>query len=359
MQRRTLIRNLSLGAAGVALAAPAVQAQKRYRWRMATSWTPALDVLQGNAVRFAKVVDEMSEGRMKIQVYAAGELIPAFGVFDAVLQGTLQMFNAAAYYWAGKEPATQWFTAMPFGLNPRGMYAWYYQGGGLQLWEETYAAFDLIPRPGGTTGNQMGGWFKNKLGSVADLQGLKFRIPGLGGKVYAEAGTTVVLTPGGEIFPALERGVIDGSEWVGPHDDMKLGLHNAAGYYYYPGWHEPGTTGEFTFNRKAYEELPADLKAILDYAASYCSEQMLAEYEAKNIVALNTLRTKYEGQVEILPFPDDVMGNLRSLARDVLAEESTKSAMAKKVHESFTQFQAEFGPWAEITDGAYHRLVRG
>ena len=191
------------------------------------------------------------------------------------------MFNAAAYYWAGKEPATQWFTAMPFGLNPRGMYAWYNQGGGLELWEETYAAFDLIPRPAGTTGNQMGGWFKNKVGSMADLQGLKFRIPGLGGKVYAEAGTTVVLTPGGEIFPALERGVIDGSEWVGPHDDMKLGLHNAAGYYYYPGWHEPGTTGEFTFNRKAYEELPSDLKAILDYAASYCSEQMLAEYEAE------------------------------------------------------------------------------
>ena len=205
----------------------------------------------------------------------------------------------------------------------------------------------------------MGGWFKNKVGSMADLQGLKFRIPGLGGKVYAEAGTTVVLTPGGEIFPALERGVIDGSEWVGPHDDMKLGLHNAAGYYYYPGWHEPGTTGEFTFNRKAYEELPTDLKAILDYAASYCSEQMLAEYEAKNIVALNTLKTKYQGQVEILPFPEDVMGNLRNLARDVLAEEATKSPMARKVHESFTKFQAEFSPWAEITDGAYHRLVRG
>ena len=359
MQRRTLIRNLSLGAAGVALAAPAVHAQKRYRWQMSTSWTPALDVLQGNAVRFARVVDEMSEGRLKIQVFAAGELIPAFGAFDAVLQGTLQMFNAAAYYWAGREPATQWFTAMPFGLNPRGMYAWYYQGGGLELWEETYADFGLIPRPGGTTGNQMGGWFKNKLESMADLQGLKFRIPGLGGKVYAEAGTTVVLTPGGEIFPALERGVIDGSEWVGPHDDMKLGLHNAAGYYYYPGWHEPGTTGEFTFNRKAYEELPTDLKAILDYAASYCSEQMLAEYEAKNIVALNTLQTRYQGKVEILPFPEDVMGNLRNLARDVLAEEATKSPMAKKVHESFTKFQAEFSPWAEITDAAYHRLVRG
>ena len=359
MQRRTLIRNLSLGAAGVALAAPAVHAQKRYRWQMSTSWTPALDVLQGNAVRFARVVDEMSEGRLKIQVFAAGELIPAFGAFDAVLQGTLQMFNAAAYYWAGREPATQWFTAMPFGLNPRGMYAWYYQGGGLELWEETYADFGLIPRPGGTTGNQMGGWFKNKLESMADLQGLKFRIPGLGGKVYAEAGTTVVLTPGGEIFPALERGVIDGSEWVGPHDDMKLGLHNAAGYYYYPGWHEPGTTGEFTFNRKAYEELPTDLRAILDYAASYCSEQMLAEYEAKNIVALNTLRTTYQDRVEILPFPEDVMGNLRDLARDVLAEEASKSPMAKKVHESFTKFQAEFSPWAEITDGAYHRLGRG
>src|SRR3989442_4063239 len=311
MERRRFIVKAGgvLVAAGATAAvdAPNVIAQAKYQWRMATSWTPALDILQGMAQRFAKQVDEMSGGRLKIQVYAAGELIPAFGVFDACSQGTLETYNSASYYWAGKEPAVQWFTTVPFGMDAQAQMAWYYESDGLKLWEETYAPFGLVPRPSGATGIQMGGWFRKKINSVADLKGLKFRIPGLGGKVVAKAGGTVVLTPGGEIYTALERGVIDGSEWVGPHDDMKLGLHQTARYYYYPGWHEPGTTGEFVFNVKAYQSLPVELQKILDYAAAAMHTFEFAEYDAKNIVALHKLRTEFKGKVEILPFPAEVM----------------------------------------------------
>jgi TRAP-type mannitol/chloroaromatic compound transport system substrate-binding protein len=362
-RRRFILKGAALAAAAGAATrvvdAPNVIAQPRAKWRMATSWTPGLDVLHGNAHRFAKMVDEMSGGRFKIEVFAAGELIPAFGVFDAASQGTLEMYNSAAYYWAGKEAATQWFTAVPFGMNPGAQLAWYYYGDGIKLWEETYAPFNLVPRPSASTGPQMGGWFKRKINSMADLKGLKFRIPGLGGKVYAKAGSTVVLTPGGEIFPALERGVIDGAEWVGPHDDMKLGLHNAARYYYYPGWHEPGTTGEFVFNKKAYDALPVDFRRILDYTSTAMHTLEWQEYEAKNGVALEKLRTDYKGKVEFQQFPADVMKELKKLAADVVREESEKSPIAKKVYASYEKFRKRIGDWAEVSEAAYHNLIRG
>jgi TRAP-type mannitol/chloroaromatic compound transport system substrate-binding protein len=337
--------------------APNVIAQAKYRWRMATSWTPALDVLQGNTQRFAKMVDEMSAGRLKIQVYAAGELIPAFGVFDACSQGTLEAYNSASYYWVGKEPACNWFTTIPFGMNPKGQYDWYYYGGGLQLWEETYKAFNLVPRPSASTGVQMGGWFRRKINTISDYKGLKFRIPALGGKVITKAGATVVLTPGGEIYTALERGVIDGSEWVGPHDDMKLGLHMTARYYYYPGWHEPGTTGEFVFNKKAYESLPVDLQRILDYAATAIQTLEFAEYDAKNIVALHKLRTEFKNKVEILPFPAAVMKALKKFAVEANREEAEKSPMARKVAESYERFQASLEPWDLMSEAAFQNLI--
>jgi TRAP-type mannitol/chloroaromatic compound transport system substrate-binding protein len=360
-RRRFLAKAGVLAAAGAAAVvdAPNVIAQQRYQWKMATSWTPALDVLQGNAHRFAKMVEEMSGGRLKIQVYAAGELIPAFGVFDACSQGTLEMYNSAAYYWAGKEAATQWYTGVPFGMDPKGQYNWYYYGDGLKLWEEAYKPFNLVPRPSASTGVQMGGWFRKKINTIADYKGLKFRMPGLGGKVIAKAGATVVLTPGGEIYTALERGVIDGSEWVGPHDDMKLGLHNTARYYYYPGWHEPGTTGEFVFNMKAYQALPVDLQRILDYTATAMHTLEYGEYEAKNIVALQKLRTDFKAKVEITAFPADVLKELRKLAAEVNKEESEKSQIAKKTYESYDKFQAAQRSWDVMTEQAFHNLVSG
>jgi len=321
-RRRFILKGATLVAAGAAAAvvdAPNVIAQPRFQWRMPTFWSPANDVLMGNAQKFAKMAEEMSGGRFKIQVFAAGELMPAPGVFDACSQGTVEMYNAAAYYWPGKEVATQWFTAMPFGLNPQGTYAWYYFGDGLKLWEETYTPFGLIPRPSASTGPQMMGWFKKKINSTADLKGLKMRIPGLGGKVYAKYGTSVVLLPPGEIYTALERGVIDATEWVGPHDDMKMGFQQAARYYYYPGWHEPGTTGEFVFNKKAYESLPVDFQRMLDYITQALNTVEFMEYFTKNSIALHELKTKFKGKVDFIKLSDAMIKELKKTAEEVFA----------------------------------------
>jgi TRAP-type mannitol/chloroaromatic compound transport system substrate-binding protein len=362
MERRKFIVKAggALVAAGAAavVEAPNVIAQPKFQWRMSTSWTPALDVLQGGAQRFGKLVDDMSGGRLKVQVYAAGELMPAFGCFDATQQGTIECFMSAPYYWAGKEPGFQWFSAVPFGLNPEGMMGWYLSDG-LKLWEEAYSAFNLVPRPGPSTGPQMAGWFRKKINTIADFKGLKMRIPGLGGKVVGKAGGTVVLTPGGEIYTALERGVIDSTEWVGPHDDMKLGLHNAARYYYYPGWHEPGTTGEFAFNKKAYEGLPADLRRIIDEACASIQVSGLMEYDYKNAFALQKLRTEYKGKVEILALSAETLKDLKKLTVEVLKEESEKTPAAKKVYASVVKFEGLVRDWSHLAEGSYQNLIAG
>ena len=360
-RRRFILKGATLAAATAATAvnAPNVIAQPKFQWRLSTTWPPALDVLQGGAQRFARMVDEMSSGRLKIQVFAAGELMPAFGCFDAASQGTIEAFNAAPYYWAGKEPALQWFSAVPFSFNPQAQMAWYIHGDGLKLWEEIYAAFNLVPRAGASTGVQMAGWFRKKINTTADYKGLKMRIPGLGGKVVAKAGGTVVLTPGGEIYSALERGVIDASEWVGPHDDMKLGLHQTAKYYYYPGWHEPGTTGEFTFSKKHYDALPVDLRHILDYAAAAMHTFEFMEYESKNGIALQKLRTEFKSKVEILQFPAPVLQELKKLALETNKEESEKTPMAKKVYASYGKFQAYISDWGKLSEGPYQNFIAG
>jgi TRAP-type mannitol/chloroaromatic compound transport system substrate-binding protein len=324
---------------------------------MPTTWTPALDVMQGSAQQVAKLVDEMSAGRFKIEIFPAGQLMPPLGCFDATSQGTVEAFMGASYYWAAKDPAVQWFTSVPFGMNPEGMASWYFHGDGLKLWEETYAAFNLVPRPALATGPQMAGWFKKKINTLADYKGLKMRIPGLGGRVVAKAGGTVVLTPGGEIYAALERGVIDACEWVGPHDDLKLGLHNTARYYYYPGWHEPATTLEYGFNRKAYEALPADLRRILDHAVAATQTYGLSEYDAKNAIAREKIRAELKGKVEVVQLPAPVLKDLKTMAAEVLKEESEKSPMARKVSASFTKFQALMSGWRHISEGAYHQFV--
>ena len=361
MRRRRFVAKVgaaALAAGSVAtLHAPAVIAQQKFRWRMPTTWTPALDVMQGSAQRLASMVSELSGGRLMIEVFPAGQIVPPLGVFDACSKGSVEAFMGASYYWAAKEPAVQWFCAVPFGMNPSGMQSWLLHADGLKLWSETYAAFGLVPRPGVSTGPQMAGWFRRKINSLADFKGLKMRIPGLGGQVVASAGGTVVLTPAGEIYGALERGVIDASEWVGPHDDIKLGLPKTAQYYYYPGWHEPGTTLEFTFNRKAYEALPVELRHVLDYAVSAVASYGTTEYEARNAVALERLRSEYKGKVEILPLPAAVLKDLKKSANDVVRTEADKSPMAKKVYASFSRFQAQIAGWHGISEAAFHQHV--
>jgi TRAP-type mannitol/chloroaromatic compound transport system substrate-binding protein len=361
MQRRRFLVKAGgvLVAAGAAATvdAPNVIAQPKHQWRMVTTWPKGLATLHGAAVRFSEMVDRLSEGRLKIQVFAGGELVPPLQSFDAVTGGTVQAAHSAAYYWAGKTPACQWFGAVPFGLSAQGMNAWFYEGGGLKLWEEVYAPFGLIARPCGNTGIQMAGWFKRKINGMDDFKGLKMRIPGLGGKVVAKAGGTVVLLAGGEIFPALERGVIDATEWVGPEDDLKLGFHNAARFYYHPGWHEPGTVEEFFASKKAYDALPADIKHVIDYACQANNMHVLADYNTKNAQGLQRVITELKGKVEVLQLPDSVLKGLKPLADATLEEEAARDPLAKKVHEGFKKFRALYNEWDKVSESPYQRLI--
>src|SRR5499427_3303232 len=297
--------------------APHVIAQPKFQWRLSTAWTPAI-LYQRAAEQLAKVVEEASNGRFRIEVFPGGQIMEPFDCFDATAQGKIEAFHAGALFWDAKELAGQWFTTVPFGMNCEGMAAWFYQG-----------------------------------------DGLKLRIPGLGGKVVARAGATVITLPPGQIYPALERGVIDTSEYVGPHDDMILGLHKTERYYYYPGWHQPGTTTEFGFNKKAYEALPVDLRRTLDHAAAAVMVYSLTDFHAKNAIALQRLRTEFKEKVEIIQFPAPMLRELKKFAAEVVREESEKSQMARKVHASFTKFQALVGPWDHVAEGAYHQLVAG
>jgi TRAP-type mannitol/chloroaromatic compound transport system substrate-binding protein len=340
--------------------APNVIGQPKIRWRMSTAWPPALDNLQGAAQQLGKVVEEMSGGRFRIDVFPGGQIMPPLDCFDAASRGTIEAFMGTPSYWAEKEPAIEWFQTVPFGMNPEGMAAWYYQGDGLKLWEETYAPFHLVPRQGPAFAPQMAGWFRKKINTVGDYKGLKMRIgAGLGNKVVVRAGGTAVLTPAAAIFSAFERGVIDAADWVGPHDDMKLGLHNSAPYYYYPGWHEPGTVSEFGFNRKAYEALPADLRRMLDHAVAAVQVHGLTDFHRKNAIALERLKTEFKGKVEVLQLPGPVLRDLKKLAAEVVKEQSEKTPLARKVHASFTKFQVLVGPWDHVAEGAYHQFVAG
>lgn len=326
---------------------------KTYDWKMVTTWPPNFPIFQEGVVRFAEDVKTMSGGRLNIKVYAGGELVPPLQTFEAVSQGTVELGHGAAYYWAGKIPAAQFFTAVPFGLNAQGINSWMYAAGGLKLWQDVYAPHNLVPFPMGNTGVQMGGWFNKKIESVADLKGLKMRIPGLGGKVFAKAGGTPVLLPGGEIYTALERNTINATEWVGPYHDERLGLYRAAKYYYYPGWHEPGTELELLVNKKAWESLPADLQKIIESAAASNGVWMMSEFEAKNLAALRKLRD--EDHVQVLPFPDDVIKELHKLTNETLDEEAAKDPQFKQVYEAFKAFSKDNDAWNALSEAAYQR----
>jgi TRAP-type mannitol/chloroaromatic compound transport system substrate-binding protein len=360
LERRRFLATAS-GATAVAatsLAAPAVVAQPKVQWRMSTTWPPQLDMLQGAARRLAQLVEEMSGGRFRIEVFPGGQIMQPFECFGATSKGTIEAFMGASSYWSATEPATDWFISIPFGLDVQGMTVWYYHGDGLKLWEETYAPFNLVPRLGPGFAPQMGGWFRKKINTIADYKGLKMRIAGLGSRVIARAGATPVLTPAAEVYAALERGVIDAAEWVGPHDDLTLGLQNTARYYYYPGWHEPGTVAEFVFNRQAYEGLSADLRRILDIATAAVQVHGLADYDAKNAVAIERLRSEFKGKAELIQFPAAVLRDLRKMTIEVVRERAETSPIARKVHASFSRFQAQRALWEQVAPGAYHQLLK-
>jgi len=366
MKRRHFLRRLGSGAlvAGAALAAGCEQKKtsqqntatlatkfKPVKWKMVTTWPKNFPGLGTGANFLAEQITRMSGGRIQVKVYGAKELVPAFEVFGAVSQGTAQLGHGSAYYWKGKSEAAQFFSAVPFGLTADEMNAWLYHGGGMELWQETYEPFGLVPMAAGNTGVQMAGWFNREINSVEDLQGLKMRIPGLGGEVLSRAGGTPVSLPGGELFTSLQSGAIDATEWVGPYNDLAFGFYKAARYYYYPGWHEPGTTLECMVNKAAFDALPDDLQAIVLGAARVANQDMLTEYIARNNRALRTLVDEH--QVDVRQLPDSVLKRLRELSDQVVAEVAAKDELSQRVHASFQAFRDQVVQWSDISARAY------
>lgn len=352
MKRRQFLQGAGAAtlAAG-AVASGAAQAAPEFKWKMVTTWPKNFPGLGTGANYLAKLIGEMTNGRIQVKVYGAKELVGALEIFDAVSRGTAEMGHGAAYYWKGKSEAAQFFAAVPFGLTAQEMNSWLYHGGGMELWEELYAKFGLVPGAAGSTGVQMGGWFNKEINTLEDLKGLKMRMPGLGGEVLKRAGGTPVLLPGGEIFPALQSGAIDATEWVGPYNDMAFGLYKAAKYYYYPGWHEPGTTLESFINKEAFEALPKDLQVVVRNAIRVANQDMLADFTAKNNRALEQL-VKQHG-VELRKYPDEVLKKLKTLSDEVVAEVAEKDPMAKKVYESFVKFREQAMDWHSVSEQAY------
>ena len=324
---------------------------KVYQWKMITTWPKNLPGLGAAPERLAERLRIMSNGRLDIKVYGAGELVGALEVFDAVSQGTAQMGHGAAYYWRGKNPAAAMFATVPFGMNAQEMNGWLRYGGGLELWQELYGKFNLVPFAAGNSGVQMAGWFNKEINSIDDLQGLKMRIPGIGGEVLSRAGGVPVILPGGEIFTALQTGVIDATEWVGPYNDLALSLHTAAKYYYYPGWHEPGPTLEAFVNKDAWDSLPPDLQEMITVATRAINEDMLSEFTARNNAALVTLIEEHG--VELRELPEDVMQRLKALSGEVVAESAQQDELSKRIYASYMAYAKAVKSYHEISEQAY------
>ena len=359
MDRRLFVKNAVLAgaagllsscqrqSAGTADCGPATAAGGSFEWKMVTSWPRDFPALGSGAARLAENIGRLSNGRLTVKVYGGNELVPPFEVFDAVERGTAEMGHGAPYYWKGKVPAAQFFAGVPFGMTAREQNGWIYYGGGLELWREAYAPFGILPFPVGNSDVQMGGWFNREINSVADLQGLKMRIPGLGGEVLRRAGGTPQAIPVAEIFTALQTGTIDATEWIGPFNDQAAGLFRAAGYYYYPGWHEPGTVLEGLVNKAAFDALPKDLQQIVETACKAATLDMLSEFSARNGDSLQSLR---QLGVDIRPFPDDVLAELKRITPQVLEDIASEDDMSARVYASFKEYFAKVRQWTGISE---------
>ena len=331
--------------------APAVVTKKKIKWRMTTTWPKDFPGLGTGANQLAKYINQMSDGALEVVVHGGGEIVPALEAFDAVSKGTVEMGHGAAYYWKGKSPATQFFAAVPFGLTAQETNAWIYAGGGQELWDELYAQFNLKPFLAGNTGVQMGGWFNKEINSLDDMKGLIMRMPGLGGDVLSAIGATPKLLPGGEIFTSLQSGAIDATEWVGPYNDLAFGLYKAAKYYYYPGWHEPGTALETFVNKKAFEALPQHLQSVVAGAAQAANLDMLSEFTARNGAALDTLVNEHG--VVLKKFPDEVLKKFKEASEEIVASVAQADSASQKVYSAFAKFRKEVAGWTNLSEAGY------
>ena len=314
---------------------------------MATSWPKSLDTIFGGAETISKRVSEMTNGRFTITPFAAGEIVPGLQVLDAVQAGTVECGHSPSYYYVGKNPALAFGTSVPFGLTGQQQNAWLYHGGGLEAMQKLYSDFNVINFPAGNTGAQMGGWFKRDIKSVADLKGLKMRIPGLGGEVMTRLGVNVQVLPGGEIYLSLDRGAIDAAEWVGPYDDEKLGLHKAAQFYYYPGWWEPGPTLDVQINQSAWMRLPKEYQEILKTAAMEANLNMLAKYDALNREALQRL---VSGGTKLTPYSPEILQAAQKASLDIFAENAGKDVTFKQIYEQWKGFRDQIYKWNQVNE---------
>ena len=349
---------LGLGAAGLAagtLAAPTVlRAQEKLTWKMATSWPKNAPGIGVNAQRCADMITAMSGGRLTVQLFAAGELVPPFEVFDAVSSGAAEMGHATPYYWQGKDKSFHYFTGVPFGLFAHEHMGWLYFGGGQALWEKAYAPFGVVPFYAGSSGPQAGGWFRKEIATIEDFKGLKMRIAGLGGEVLRRLGVNVVLLPPGEIFQAMQSGTIDAAEWVGPWNDLAFGLFRVANFYYMPAFHEFGPGLELMVNKAKYDALPDDLKEIIRRAAMASASESVADFSFHNVMSLKPLMEK-DG-VQVKAFSDDIVKALVTETNTVLNEIAGSSSLAKEVHDSFVAFRDRCADYTRVSELAAYRM---
>ena len=333
-------------AAGIVLAPAVARAQTR-RWRMVTSWPRRLPGPGMSAERIAERIHALSGGRLQVLVHAAGEVVPAFEVLDAVGGGVAEMGHTAAFYWQGKQPAAAFYTTVPFGLTPGEHVAWVEAGGGQALWDELYAPFGAKPFMGGNTGVCMGGWFRREIKGLADVRGLKIRSLGLGGEIYRRLGATPQTTPVGEILTSLQSGVLDAAEFVGPGTDIALSLYRVAPYYFGPGFNKPNGTGEALVSLKAWEASDSETRAIIAHACAVEANFALSEMERLNAEALAALTTRHG--VHLRAFAPDIIAAARSEAGAILAELAARSAIARRVYDSYVAFRERTAPWSRIS----------
>ena len=320
-------------------------------WKLVTTWPKGLPGLGAAPENFARRVQAASGGRLRIKVFGAGEIVPAFEVFDAVSRGVAEAGHGASYYWKGKIPSAVFFTAVPFGMTAQEANGWLHYGGGIGLWRELYAPFGVVPYAGGSTGVQMAGWFNIRLNSREDIAGLKMRIPGLAGDVFDSAGGSAVRIAGGEVYTSMQTGVIDAVEWVGPYNDRTLGLMEVGKYYYYPGWHEPGAMLETIVNEEALLQLPSDLRSIVEVAARATNADMLDDFTAHNSDSLKILLRDFN--TEVLPLPDDVMDILFEESQVAINKLINTDPMAEKIATSYFEFAERVRVYHEVSERAY------
>jgi TRAP-type mannitol/chloroaromatic compound transport system substrate-binding protein len=355
MKRREFLKSAGLAAAAGAIASPAIaQSSPTLRWRLTASWPKSLDTLFGACETFAKYVAEATDNKFQIQTFAAGEIVPALQVLDAVQNGTVEMGHTAMYYYIGKDPTWALFCAVPFGLNTRQQNAWFYEGEGTNLVNEFGRKFNVHPLLMGNTGAQMGGWARKEIKDVSDFNGLKYRIGGWAGKTLQKLGCVPQQIAGGDIYPALEKGTIDAAEWVGPYDDEKLGFYKVAKYYYYPGWWEGGTTQHTLVNLAKWNELPKSYQAVLTAAAGYANVEETGRYDARNPAALKRL---VAAGTQLRPFPQAVMEACLKASNEVNAETSAVNADYKKVWDSIVAFRNDEYLWWQVAEYSYDTFM--